>query len=75
MLITALRLILNKKELMKHEIMKQLILIRVPLKFVSNFWRALEMLQLNFEINFILTRPANCFVLADPVQNRVQYLQ
>ena len=29
--------------------------IRVPLKYLSNFWRTLEMLPINYEINLILT--------------------
>ena len=27
----------------------------VPLKYLSNFWRTLEMPLINFEVNFILT--------------------
>ena len=29
--------------------------IMVPLKYLSNFWRTLEMPLINFEVNFILT--------------------
>ena len=32
----------------------------VPLKYLSNFWRTLEMLLINCEINLILTWSANC---------------
>ena len=30
--------------------------IIIPLKYLSNFWRSLEMLLLNCEVNFFLTR-------------------
>ena len=32
----------------------------IPLKYWSIFWRTLEMLFINCEINLILTWPANC---------------
>ena len=34
----------------------------VLLKYLSNFWRTLEMLLINFEINLILTWFANCVI-------------
>ena len=34
----------------------------VPLKYLSNFWRILEMPLINCEINLILTCSANCFI-------------
>ena len=34
----------------------------VPLKYLSNFWRTLEMTLINFEINHNLTWSANCVV-------------
>ena len=34
----------------------------VPLKYLSNFWRTLEMLLINFEINFMLTWSATCTI-------------
>ena len=36
--------------------------IAVPLKYLSNFWRTLEMSLVNCEINFILTGSRNCVV-------------
>ena len=36
--------------------------IAVPLKYLSNFWRSLEMLLINFEINRILTWSENCVI-------------
>ena len=36
--------------------------IRVPLKYLSNFWRTLEMPLINYEINLILTWSARCFI-------------
>ena len=35
--------------------------IMVPLKYLSNFWRTLEMSLINCEISFMLTRSKNCF--------------
>ena len=32
----------------------------MPLKYLSNFWRTLEMPLINCEINLILTWSANC---------------
>ena len=34
----------------------------MPLKYLCNFWKTLEMLLINFEINLILTWSANCSV-------------
>ena len=34
--------------------------IMVPLKYLSNFWRTLEMLLINCEINLMLTWSENC---------------
>ena len=36
--------------------------ITVSLKYLSNFWRLLEMPQINCEINFILTWSASCVI-------------
>ena len=36
--------------------------IAVPLKYLSNFWRSLEMPLINFEINRILTWSENCVI-------------
>ena len=38
--------------------------LMVPLKYLSNFWRTLEMSLINCEINFILTWSANCVVVS-----------
>ena len=37
--------------------------IMVPLKYLSNFWRTLEMPLINCEINLILTWSANCVIV------------
>ena len=34
----------------------------VPLKYLSNFWRTLEIRLINCEINLILTWPENCII-------------
>ena len=36
--------------------------IMVPLKYLSNFWRTLEMPLINCEVNLILTRPSTCVI-------------
>ena len=36
--------------------------IIVPLKYLSNFWRTLEMPLINCEINLILTWSSTCFI-------------
>ena len=42
----------------------------VPLKYLSNFWRTLEMPLINCEVNLILTRSSNCVLIANPIQNQ-----
>ena len=44
--------------------------IMVPLKYLSNFWRTLEMPLINCEVNLILTWPSNCVLTASGVQNQ-----
>ena len=34
----------------------------VPLKYLSNFWRTLEMLFINYEVNLILTWSKDCII-------------
>ena len=46
--------------------------IMVPLNFLSNFWRTLEMPLINSEINLILSWSANC-VISDAVANQDTY--
>ena len=36
--------------------------IIVPVKYLSNFWRTLEMLLINFEVNLILTWSSTCVI-------------
>ena len=36
--------------------------IRVPLKYLSNFWITIKMPLINCEINYILTFPVRCFI-------------
>ena len=42
----------------------------VPLKYLSNFWRILEMPLINCEINLILTWSANCVIVSTNVANQ-----
>ena len=37
------------------------------LKYLSNFWRALEMPLINCQINLILTWSARCFIIDNPI--------
>ena len=45
--------------------------IVVPLKYVSNFWRTLEMSLINCEIELILDWSANCIIIYTNVDNQV----
>ena len=40
--------------------------IMVPLKYLSNFWRTLEMPLINFEVNVILTWLSTCVITNSP---------
>ena len=44
--------------------------IMVPLKYLSNFWRTLEMSLINCEINPILTWSTNCVIVSTNVANQ-----
>ena len=45
--------------------------IVVPLKYLSNFWRTLEMPLINCEIELILDWSANCVIIYTDVDNQV----
>ena len=42
--------------------------IIVPLKYLCNFWRTLEMPLINCEVNLILTWSSNCVLIASGIQ-------
>ena len=44
--------------------------IMVPLKYLSNFWRTLEMPLINCEVNLILTWSSTCALIATNVPNQ-----
>ena len=44
--------------------------IMVPLKYLSNFWRTLEMLLINCEVNLILTWSSTCVLIATNIPNQ-----
>ena len=44
--------------------------IMAPLKYLSNFWRTLEMPLINCEINLILTWSTNCVIVSTNVANQ-----
>ena len=43
----------------------------VPLKYLSNFWRTLEMPLINCEVNLILTWSADCVIIYTNVANQI----
>ena len=45
--------------------------IMVPLKYLSNFWRTLEMPLINCEVKLILDWSANCVIIYTDVANQV----
>ena len=44
--------------------------IMVPLKYLGNFWRTLEMPLINCEVNFILTWSSTCVIIASNIPNQ-----
>ena len=44
--------------------------VMVPLKYLSNFWRTLEMPLINCEVNLVLTWSSTCVLIATGVQNQ-----
>ena len=50
---------------------KKHVKLMVPLKYLSNFWRTVEMSLINCEINLILTWSGNYFMIANPVANQI----
>ena len=44
--------------------------IMVPLKYLSNFWRTLEMPLINCEVNLILTWSSTCVLIATNIPNQ-----
>ena len=44
--------------------------IMVPLKYLSNFWRTLEMHLINCEVNLILTWSSSCVLIATSIPNQ-----
>ena len=45
--------------------------IMVPLKYLSNFWKTLEMPLINYEVELILDWSANCVIIYINVANQV----
>ena len=45
--------------------------IMIPLKYLSNFWRTLEMPLINCEVELILNWSANCVIIYTNVNNQV----
>ena len=47
----------------------------VPLKYISNFWRPLEMPLFNCEVELILTWSEDCVITSTNVADRNVHLQ
>ena len=45
--------------------------IMVPIKYLSNFWRTLEMPLINFEVELISDWSANCIIISTNIANQV----
>ena len=45
--------------------------IMVPLKYLSNFWRTLQMPLINCEIELILTWSRNCVIISTDINNQI----
>ena len=43
----------------------------VPLKYLSNFWRTLEMPLINCEVELILNWSANCVIIYTDIDDQV----
>ena len=48
------------------------ILLAVPLKYLINFWRTLEMLLINCEINLILTWSEDCVISSANAEKKLK---
>ena len=42
----------------------------IPFKYLSNFWRTLEIPLINYEVNVILTWSTNCVIIYTNVANQ-----
>ena len=49
--------------------------IMVPLKYLSNFWRTLEIPLINCEVNLILTWSSTCVLVATNIQNQAAKIE
>ena len=49
--------------------------IMVPLKYLSNFSITLEIALINYEVELILNRSANCVIISTNVANKILNLQ
>ena len=48
----------------------KIVKIRVPLKYLSNVWRILEMSLINCKINLTLTWSNRCFIIDNPIASQ-----
>ena len=45
--------------------------IMVPIKYINNFWRTLDMPLINCEVNLTLTWSAKCVIVSTDVENQI----
>ena len=64
-------LVLVKKGMMQIKLVKKKPKFSFPLKHLSNFWRSLNIPQINCEVELVLTWSKNC-VLADMTRRNAQ---
>ena len=76
-LLTLLKIILLIHLILKKKMTRQTgdngtknVEIMVQLKYLSNFWRTLEMTLINCEIDLILTWSTNCVIVSTNVANQ-----
>ena len=50
---------------------KNVEIVSAPLKYLSNFWRNLKMLLINYKTNLIFTWSATCVIVSTTVPNQV----
>ena len=48
------------------------VVIIVPLKYLSNFWKTLEMSLINCEVNLILTWSKDCFITHSTGEGKIK---
>ena len=66
-IITVRRLNFQKNSRLNRKGWYKNVKIRVPSKYLSNFWKTLKTPLINCEINVTLTCSAGCFIIDAPI--------